>query len=591
MANHLFIYWVITSTCIGSLIALFLTGIKSMFREKINPRWHYLLWMILFIKLLFPYEIQALNFSDEIVGLYESWFEQISYESIKTNEIQLSNHDRFWNLPKNYSLSVEKNMTKLPIELLGYVWSIGAGFVLSLFLILKIQLLIFMHNTRPIHDKAIMSIFFQCQEKLHVDRRIGLQITDRRMSPAIYGLIKPKIILPIHILEGRINEQQLHHIFLHELFHYKRKDLFINDLILIFQIINWFNPLLWYSFYRIRRDQEIACDFSVLNFLGIEETRAYGETMLHIIEMLKCRTLIPVLSGFSNNHSYIKKRLLHIIEFKKSKRSKAVYIVVVLILFSTVVLSAKSAVVPNGPLKVSAIKEKIIRENYQSYFNGFEGSFVLLDVSKEIYHIYNEDNSVIRSSPDSTFKPFGTLIALDTHIIDQNTSMVWDGTIYQFTAWNKDQSLKTAMQYSVNWYFEEVFNQIDEEQMKTYLSELQYGNQDISGGLKSFWNEASLEISPLEQVVSLKKLKEAKIESLESIWSIYKNSDVSLYGKTGTGIVNDQYIQGWFIGYLEMNQNRYLFATRIQSDDGADGKTAMEITEKLLETSLDFKFE
>ena len=56
----------------------------------------------------------------------------------------------------------------------------------------------------------------------------------------------------------------------------------------------------------------------------------------------------------------------------------------------------------------------------------------------------------------------------------------------------------------------------------------------------------------------------------------------NFYGKTGTGRVNGQDINGWFIGYVETSDNSYYFATNIQSDSNATGKKAFEITSDIL---------
>ena len=49
------------------------------------------------------------------------------------------------------------------------------------------------------------------------------------------------------------------------------------------------------------------------------------------------------------------------------------------------------------------------------------------------------------------------MFGLDRHIInDENSRMSWNHKHYPFDAWNKEQDLNTAMQNSVNWYFERI---------------------------------------------------------------------------------------------------------------------------------------
>lgn len=56
----------------------------------------------------------------------------------------------------------------------------------------------------------------------------------------------------------------------------------------------------------------------------------------------------------------------------------------------------------------------------------------------------------------------------------------------------------------------------------------------------------------------------------------------SLYGKTGTGRVNGKDVNGWFVGYIESDNNTYYFATNIQAPSNATGSQATEITETIL---------
>ena len=101
--------------------------------------------------------------------------------------------------------------------------------------------------------------------------------------------------------------------------------------------------------------------------------------------------------------------------------------------------------------------------------------------------------------------------------------------------------------------------------------------------------ESSLEISPVEQVELLTKLQNnslsfapENINAVKDSICISSSDAGSFYGKTGTGRVNGQDINGWFIGYVETSDNSYYFATNIQSDSNATGKKAFEITSDIL---------
>jgi len=56
-----------------------------------------------------------------------------------------------------------------------------------------------------------------------------------------------------------------------------------------------------------------------------------------------------------------------------------------------------------------------------------------------------------------------------------------------------------------------------------------------------------------------------------------------LTGKTGTGIVNDRFINGWFIGYVETGTQTFAFAAYVRDENNAGGSVAARITLSILE--------
>ena len=72
------------------------------------------------------------------------------------------------------------------------------------------------------------------------------------------------------------------------------------------------------------------------------------------------------------------------------------------------------------------------------------------------------------------------------------------------------------------------------------------------------------------------------IQSVKESICISKSQAATLYGKTGTGYVDEKYINGWFIGVVESNNNTFVFATNIKGNDNCDGQTAANITLNIL---------
>ena len=226
----------------------------------------------------------------------------------------------------------------------------------------------------------------------------------------------------------------------------------------------------------------------------------------------------------------------------------------------------------------------------KNYFGKYEGSFALYDLKKDTWKIHDMKRATLRVAPNSTYKIYNSLFGLEKDIITPENSFIkWNGTTYPFEAWNKDQILSSAMSASVNWYFEYIDKQLGETPVQEYLHKIGYGNEDFSGNFSSYWMESSLKISPIEQVELLAKLQNNSLgfapENIRAVTdAIHISSSVSgnFYGKTGTGRVNGQDINGWFIGFIENGDNTYFFATNIQSEQHTTGSKASDITLSIL---------
>jgi len=227
------------------------------------------------------------------------------------------------------------------------------------------------------------------------------------------------------------------------------------------------------------------------------------------------------------------------------------------------------------------------------YFEGFSGAFVMYDVNNKYYIRHNAEQCKKRWSPCSTFKIPNSLIAVETGVApDENFTLKWDGTKQPIESWNSDHNLRTAIKNSVVWYYRELARRIGEEKMKYYIDKIDYGNKDISGGLDKFWLMNSIAISADEQVEFLLKLiinklpfSERSVNIVKDIMTLEKNDMYVLYGKTGSGENKDiKRTQGWFVGFLTLGDNAYVFATNIEAAENANGQRAKAITYEILKS-------
>ena len=238
----------------------------------------------------------------------------------------------------------------------------------------------------------------------------------------------------------------------------------------------------------------------------------------------------------------------------------------------------------------TAIPASEVRPELEKDLQGFKGAFVLYDLNRNRYIRYNPERCAERFIPASTFKIMNSLIGLETGAIpDADYVIKWDGTKYDVPAWNQDHTLRTAIQNSAVWYYQELARRVGEKKMQEYVDAAHYGNQNISGKIDTFWLEGSLRISAEEQVEFLKRLYKGELpfsqrsmNIVKEILVLEKTETYQLSGKTGSGQRITPH-ESWFVGYLETQGNVYIFAANIESlgSDG-NGDTAKEIVRNIL---------
>lgn len=231
-------------------------------------------------------------------------------------------------------------------------------------------------------------------------------------------------------------------------------------------------------------------------------------------------------------------------------------------------------------------------KDLSSYFKGYEGCFVLYNLTDDSYIKFNEEKCSKRVSPCSTFKIPNSLIALETGVLkDENTLYKWDGKERSYPDWNRDHTLASAIKFSVVWYYQQAASLVGEKRMQEYLKRIDYGNKDMSSGLTGFWLNKSLLISPNEQVQFLTKLYRNELpfdrkntETVKKIIVQKKQGDFIFSGKTGTAMEDGKTTLGWFVGYIRKDGKEYVFAVNIEGKDGASGVKAREISVEVLKS-------
>ncbi|WP_437369025.1 class D beta-lactamase [Maribacter litoralis] len=218
-------------------------------------------------------------------------------------------------------------------------------------------------------------------------------------------------------------------------------------------------------------------------------------------------------------------------------------------------------------------ENKIIKSEFQTIIDSanVNGAILIYDLHRN--NFYSNDFNWTKQGklPASTFKIANTIIGLETGVIkNDSTIFKWDGQERWLDLWEQDLILRDAFQYSCVPCYQQVATKIGPQRMNEYVKKIEYGDLKIdSNNISNFWLEGESRINQMQQIDFLKRFYSGQLPISVKTQKIVKQimvidtENYTLSGKTGLSISNEQY-NGWFVGYIEVKDNVYFFATNLE---------------------------
>ncbi len=275
---HEVFYWLFNMSIVATTVGLVVLCLRKI--PKLPRRVSVFLWLVPFLRMCVPV---GLNYPYSLMSLLSKLRMKtvVFYQPVEgldfsmTNRLELA--DTYF--PITYKVDVLENVFTAG----GVAWIIGAVAILLTLTVLYITTLRELKDAKPLGDNVYCS--------------------DKITSPAVYGIICPKIILPQDFAENR-------YVLLHEKAHIRRGDNLWRILGFAVTAVHWFNPFAWIFLKQFLGDLEFACDERVLQDLSQPEVKAYAHSLL-----ASGKNTNVFVSAFGG--AGVRTRVEHILSFQK----------------------------------------------------------------------------------------------------------------------------------------------------------------------------------------------------------------------------------------------------------------------------------
>lgn len=390
--------WLIHTTIYVTITALFIILFKQIFKNRLKAKWHFLIWAVLLIRFIVPVLPSSPVSVFNTVKVDESVIEQISYQSIVTppDNDNINPDEDHYTVAQGLQKMIEADQNNgiyqseassgytISIDaIVTYVWLGGTVILLGYFITV---LAIYRHrlkkSRRECDETALLD---KCRNTLNIKRNVRLYYADT--TPMLMGLFKPSIYVPYGL-----SEAELEATLLHELNHMNHLDVLWSAIATIVLCLNWFNPIIWISFFMFKRDLEVYCDDRTIKHT--ENKQSYAMLLLKTATARKERFIFGTTS-LQSGKADVKRRIRYMAKYKKLK---AVGTVLAVVLVSTLlmgcltnagVFTKKTSTIENpaNGCKMDIVLDKSFAGD--DYLTG-DGTFFQFHTDKSIEEIANQ---------------------------------------------------------------------------------------------------------------------------------------------------------------------------------------------------------
>ena len=219
----------------------------------------------------------------------------------------------FQPLPSSAALErpAQSSPQLVPRQALFLAYLAGLAVFLCVVLFRYLHLVRALGGAVPVEEGPLRVALERLAQRLGAGQVPELFLSENAASPFLVGLFRTRIVLPMG-LPDMLTPVELDNVLMHELLHWRRRDLVAGWIQMAVQALFWFHPFVWFANSRLRHEREAACDEAVL---ALESTtpESYGESLLKVLLASRGRSsAAPGFLGIFERSTKLQERLENI---------------------------------------------------------------------------------------------------------------------------------------------------------------------------------------------------------------------------------------------------------------------------------------
>ena len=297
-------YWIFNMSITAALTGVLIMLVRLI--KKIPRRLMVFLWVIPFLRMTFPF---GLNSPYSLMSLLSKITTKTIVVYQPTDDIAFSMMNSVMAADTYFPITYKVNVLENIFGVASVIW-----IIVSLAILLMLVV-------------TYLTTIYEIKDSTHL--RDNIYHSEKVISPAVYGIVKPKIILP-----SSYKDRDVELVILHEKTHIRSFDNLWRIIAFVIVAVHWFNPLCWLFLKGFLADLELSCDERVIAKLGANRAKDYVSSLL---ESRQGTTVFASAFGGAK----IRTRIENILSFKElTWLSLTVFVALIGVIFYVLLTNA-----------------------------------------------------------------------------------------------------------------------------------------------------------------------------------------------------------------------------------------------------------